>query len=80
MTLADEDTNLILTNNADRAIEGNNDMQLTQPGGKSFHVCQWRQVVAKSGTNTSDRTCWLNFETMQVAPSGGHFCNRVSIG
>ena len=32
MTLADEDTNLILTDNANRAIQGNMVMQVTQPG------------------------------------------------
>ena len=34
VTLADEDTNSILTDNADRAIQRNVAMQVTQPGGK----------------------------------------------
>ena len=34
MTLHDEDTNSILTDNANRAIQGYEAMQLTQPGGK----------------------------------------------
>ena len=34
VTLADEDTNSILTDNAKRAIQGNVAMQVTQPGGK----------------------------------------------
>ena len=34
VTLADEDTNSILTENAKRAIQGNVAMQVTQPGGK----------------------------------------------
>ena len=33
VTLADEDTNLILTDNANRAIQGNVVMHVTQPGG-----------------------------------------------
>ena len=33
-TLADEDTNSILTDNANRAIQGNMAMQVTQPDGK----------------------------------------------
>ena len=33
VTLADEDTNSILTDNANRSIQGNVAMQLTQPGG-----------------------------------------------
>ena len=34
VTLADEDTNSILTDNAFRAIQGNVAMQVTQPGGQ----------------------------------------------
>ena len=34
MTLADEDTNSIITDNANRAILGNVAMQVTQPGRK----------------------------------------------
>ena len=34
VTLADEDTNPILTDNANRAIQGNVAMQVTQPGRK----------------------------------------------
>ena len=34
VTLADEDTNLILTDNANRAIQGNVVTQVTQPGGQ----------------------------------------------
>ena len=71
MTLADEDTNSIRTDNANNAIQGNKEMELTQPGGKVFHMCQWRQLVAQFGTNTSGTTCWLNLKTMQVAPSDG---------
>ena len=34
VTLADEDTNSILTDNADRAFQGNVAMRVTQPGGQ----------------------------------------------
>ena len=34
VTLADEDTNLILTDNANRAFQGNVAMRVSQPGGK----------------------------------------------
>ena len=34
VTLAEEDTNLILTDGVNRAIQGNVAMQVTQPGGK----------------------------------------------
>ena len=38
VTLADKDTNSILTDNANRAIQGNEAMQVTQPGGKLIQV------------------------------------------
>ena len=34
VTLADEDTNSILADNVNRAIQGNVAMEATQPGGK----------------------------------------------
>ena len=56
VTLADEDTNSILTEKANRAIQGNVVMQLMQvapSGGQICNQCQWRHLVAKFGTNTS---------------------------
>ena len=38
MTLADEDTNSIPTDNANRAIQGNVATQVTQPGGHHPHL------------------------------------------
>ena len=60
VTLADEDTNSILTDNANRAYRGNVPMQVTQ-------------VVTQVGTNGSGDIWWLNFEQMQVAPSDDSF-------
>ena len=37
VTLADEDTNSILTDNANRAIQGYLAMQVTQPGGQLWN-------------------------------------------
>ena len=37
MTLADEDTNSILTDNANRAFQGNVAMRVTQPGGQLWN-------------------------------------------
>ena len=62
MTLADEDTNLILADNANRVIQSNVAMQVTQPG---------EQFV----TNASGAIWWPNLELMQVVPSGGQICN-----
>ena len=46
MTLADEYTNSILTDNANRALQGNVAMRVTQPGGQL-----WNQSA-----NASDRS------------------------
>ena len=37
VTLADEDTNSILTDNANRAFQGNVAMRVTQPGGQLWN-------------------------------------------
>ena len=55
VTLADEDTNSILTDNANRAIQGNVAMQ-------------WCNLVANFRTNASGATSCPNFEPMQVVP------------
>ena len=39
VTLADEDTNSILTDNANREIRGNVAMQVTQSGGQLWKQC-----------------------------------------
>ena len=62
VTLADEDTNSILTDNANGAIQGYLAMQVTQPD-------------EKFGTNASGAILWPNLEPMQMAPSGGQIWN-----
>ena len=61
VTLADQDTNSILTDNANRAIEGNVAMQVL--------------LVANFGSNASGVSWWPNFEPMQVVPSVGQIFN-----
>ena len=60
VTLADEDTNSILTDNANRAIQGNVAMHVTLPGGQLWNQCKWCHLVAKIGTNASVAIWWLN--------------------
>ena len=62
VTLADEDTNSILTDNANRAIQGNVAMQ-------------WCNLVANFGSNANGASWWPNFEPMQVVPLGDPICN-----
>ena len=47
VTLADEDTNSILTDNANRAIQGDVAMQVTQPGGQICKQCKWCHLITK---------------------------------
>ena len=58
MTLADEDINSILTDNANRAIQGNVAIQVTQTGGQLWN--QAMQVTSpddqKLVTNASGAT------------------------
>ena len=51
VTLADEDTNWILNDNANRAIQGNVAMRVTLHGGQLWNQCKWCHLVAKIGTN-----------------------------
>ena len=53
VTLADEDTNSIPTDNANRAIQDN-------------VALQWYKLVANFRTNASGATQWPNFEPMQI--------------
>ena len=65
MTLADEDTNSILTDDAKREIQGNEAMQVMQTGDQ-----------CKFAINASGAIWWPNLQLMQVAPSGGQICSQ----
>ena len=58
VTLADEDTNSILNDNANRAIQGNEAMQLMQTGD------QCKFVTIGSGASW-----WPNLQPIQMVPS-----------
>ena len=89
VTLADEDTNSILTDNAKRAIQGNEAMQVMQVMPvmqviksiqrpflvAKFATCKWRHLVAKFEVYASGSIWWSNLQLMQVASSGGQICN-----
>ena len=50
VTLADENTNSIQTDSANRAIQGNvtmQVMQVIQPGGQLWNQCKWRHQMTK---------------------------------
>ena len=60
VTLADEDTNLILTDNVNRAIQGNEAMQVMQTGDQ----CKFASI----GSGVS---CGPNLQLIQMVPSDG---------
>ena len=47
VTLADQVTNLLQTDNANMVIQGNVAMQVTQPGGQVWNKCRWRHLMTK---------------------------------
>ena len=83
VTLADEDTKSIPTDNVNRAIPGNVAMHVTQPGdqlvpsgGQICNQCKWRHLVAKIGTNASSATWWPKLEPMLIASHVGQIWNQ----
>ena len=75
VTLADEDTKSIPTDNVNRAIQGNVTMQVIQPSGQVWKQCKWRHLMTKFWTNPSCAVWWPNMQLIQVVPSGGQICN-----
>ena len=47
VTLADEDTDSILTDNANGAFQGNVAMKVTQSGGQLWNQCKRRHPLTK---------------------------------
>ena len=89
MTLADEDTNSILADNARRAIQGNEAMQVMQvmQAMQAMQVMQVMKVMqvmqviqdriyTEKVTITRSAIYRPNLELMQVGPSGGQIWNQ----
>ena len=55
-------TNSILADNCNRALQGNVTMHETQPGGQHWNQCKWRHLMIKFWTNASCPTWWPNFQ------------------
>ena len=65
VTLADEDTNSILTDIANRAFQGNVAMQVTQPGGQLWNQAMQvtlpdNQILNQFATNHNAQIQWEN--------------------
>ena len=55
VNLTDEDTNAILTDNTNRAIQGNVAMQVAQPGGQVCNLYKWRHLMVGVEQNQKQR-------------------------
>ena len=71
VTLIDEDTKPILTDDANKEIPSNMTMHVAPQGGQISYQCKWRHLVAKFPANACDATWWPNFLLMQMASPGG---------
>ena len=82
VTLADEDTNSILTDDVNMATISNVAMQVAPSGGQNWNQCKWRYLVAKSVTNAGGATWWCKkqqyIQATQVAPQGGQIYNQCT--
>ena len=67
VTLADEDSNLIPTDDVNRAILGNVATQVMPHGAK---------LKPMLVTNSRSANCWPHLQLIQVVPSGGHIGNQ----
>ena len=73
VTLADEDSNSIQTDDVNRAILGKLAMQVAPSGGQHRNLCKWYHLVAKLVTNSRSANCCPN---LQVVLSRGHIGNQ----
>ena len=72
VTLADEDTNSILTDNTNRAIQGNVAMQVTQPGGQVCNLGGFSKNILKKVTTRKQRwplQLWQPSEKIELVSS-----------
>ena len=75
MSLADEDTNSILTDKANRAFQGNVTVEVTRVISMTgtnytyFNLCKWRHLMVKFVTNASGAIWWPNLQPIQVHSS-----------
>ena len=60
VTLTDDDTNLILTDSANRVIQGNVAMQVMQTGDQ----CKLCHLVAQFATGANGASWWSNLQSV----------------
>ena len=75
MTLADEDTNPILTDNANRTFQGN---LASHASHTSYASYASYRIYTEMVTISSGAIWWPNLQLMQVAPIGGQICSSCN--
>ena len=75
VTLADDDSNSIPTDDVNKAILGNVAIQVAPSGGQQWNKCKWHHLVTKLVTNSRKPNCWPNLQLMHVVLSGGQNWN-----
>ena len=75
VTLADEDSKSIPTDDVNKAILGNVAIQVAPSGGQQWNECKWHHLVAKLVTNSRSPNCWPNLQLVYVVLSGGQNWN-----
>jgi hypothetical protein len=92
VTLVDEDTNSIPTNDTNRTIQDNVAMPVTNPGGQFENICKWSDGqyrnqcklpgllqfydTVKTNLVLCGAIWWANLQLMQLAASGGQIWNQ----
>ena len=93
MTLADEDTNSILTDNANRALQDNLAMRVVQPGDELWNQamqvvppddqmlneCKWCYLVAKFSTDAGGITFWPKLQLMHLVAKNLSYLKWIQI-
>ena len=75
VTLADEDSNSIPTDDVNKTILANVAMQVAPLGGQTCNCHKKPQLLAKSTTNACSAIWWPKLELIQVTPPGGQNWN-----
>ena len=64
VTLTDEDTNSMQTDDANKAIQSNVAMQVAPPGGKICNWCKQGHPMAEFATDARSPTWWSNLQLL----------------
>ena len=78
VTLADEDTTSMITDNANRTIQVNA-LQVTQPAGQLWYQFRYCHLVPQFSTDVSSTTCLPNVQSMQVPQPGDQICCQCKL-